>query len=55
MLAGVNLEPDHLIGLVPPKMGAERYKLLLLMQLWRGKTRTLPVLVAAVKAAFNPR
>lgn len=55
MLLGTSLKPDHLIGLIPPRMGAATVQLIAINAVMAGaKPEHLPVIIAAVKAALEP-
>lgn len=55
MLSGTSLSPDHVVGLVPPRMGAATVQLIAINAVMAGaKPGHLPVIIAAVKAALEP-
>lgn len=55
MLTGTSLKPDHLIGLIPPRMGAATVQIIAINAVMAGaKPEHLPVIIAAVKAALEP-
>lgn len=55
MLSGTDLEPDQLIALMPPKMGAATVQVIAINAVMAGaKPEHLPVIIAAVKAAVQP-
>lgn len=55
MLAGTRYKPDHLLGLVPPRMGAATIQMIAINAVMAGaKPDHLPVIIAAIEAALKP-
>ncbi len=55
MLTGTSLKPDHLVGLIPPRMGSVTVQVIAINAVMAGaKPEHLPVIIAAVKAALEP-
>ena len=55
MLAGTHLEPDRIIGLIPPRMGAATVQMIAINAVMAGaRPEHLPVIIAAVEAAVKP-
>lgn len=56
MLRGTDLPPDHVVGYLPPMMGAATVERIAVNAVMAGCLPTyMPVLIAAVKGALDPR
>jgi len=55
MLSGTSLEPDQLIGLVPPRGGAATVQVVAINAVMAGaRPEHMPVIIAATRAALEP-
>jgi hypothetical protein len=55
MLSGTRYNPDQIIGLIPPRMGAATVQMIAINAVMAGaKPEHLPVIMAAIEAALKP-
>ena len=55
MLSATTRQPDHIVGLIPPRMGAATVQMIAINAVMAGaKPEHLPVVIASVEAALKP-